>query len=106
MIGGMRFLLVLLFAFFATDAQADVTGKANVIDGDTIRIAGERIRLHGIDAPEMDQVCHTTRGRPYECGVVAKKALSDLLRGRTVKGERWFCSEAEARAAGWRRSKR
>ena len=22
------------------------------------------------------------------------------------KGERWFCSEAEARAAGWRRSKR
>lgn len=24
----------------------------------------------------------------------------------TSKGERWFCSEAEARAAGWRRSKR
>ncbi|MFK0691374.1 thermonuclease family protein [Mesorhizobium sp. IMUNJ 23033] len=23
-----------------------------------------------------------------------------------AKGERWFCSEAEARAAGWRRSKR
>ena len=24
---------------------------------------------------------------------------------RTDHGERWFCSEAEARAAGWRRSK-
>ena len=24
----------------------------------------------------------------------------------TSKGERWFCSEPEARAAGWRRSKR
>ena len=24
----------------------------------------------------------------------------------TSKGERWFCSEAEARAAGWRRSRR
>ncbi len=23
-----------------------------------------------------------------------------------AKGERWFCSEAEARAAGWRRSRR
>jgi len=25
---------------------------------------------------------------------------------RTGQGERWFCSEAEARAAGWRRAKR
>ena len=24
----------------------------------------------------------------------------------TAKGERWFCTEAEARAAGWRRAKR
>ena len=24
----------------------------------------------------------------------------------TSKGERWFCSESEARAAGWRRAKR
>lgn len=85
MIGGMRFLLALFLAFIVTDAQADVTGKAHVVDGDTIRIAGERIRLHGIDAPEMDQRCHTIRGKPYKCGVVARKALSDLLIGRTVK---------------------
>ncbi len=30
--------------------MADVTGPARVIDGDTIEVAGERIRLHGIDA--------------------------------------------------------
>ena len=24
----------------------------------------------------------------------------------TAKGERWFCTDTEARAAGWRRSKR
>ena len=24
----------------------------------------------------------------------------------TAKGERWFCTEAEARVAGWRRAKR
>ena len=24
----------------------------------------------------------------------------------TAKGERWFCSEAQSRAAGWRRAKR
>ena len=35
-------------------ALGEITGPARVIDGDTIEVAGERIRLHGIDAPEMD----------------------------------------------------
>ena len=30
----------------------------------------------------------------------------DRTRIDTSKGERWFCSEAEARVAGWRRAKR
>ena len=38
-------------------ALGEITGPARVIDGDTIEVAGERIRLHGIDAPEMDQTC-------------------------------------------------
>ena len=35
-------------------ALGEITGPARVIDGDTIEVAGEHIRLHGIDAPEMD----------------------------------------------------
>ena len=35
-------------------ALADITGTARVIDGDTIEIAGQRIRLHDIAAPESD----------------------------------------------------
>jgi endonuclease YncB( thermonuclease family) len=36
---------------------ADITGPARIIDGDTIDIAGQGIRLHGIDAPERSQMC-------------------------------------------------
>ncbi len=46
--------LALLLTLLPTLAQADVTGPARVIDGDTIEVAGERVRLHGVAAPEMD----------------------------------------------------
>src|SRR5262245_12527542 len=34
-----------------------IAGRASVIDGDTLDLHGQRIRLHGIDAPEADQAC-------------------------------------------------
>ncbi len=34
-----------------------ITGPARVVDGDTLEVAGERIWLFAIDAPEKDQTC-------------------------------------------------
>ncbi len=58
----MRALIVIL-CLLATPALADVAGTASVIDGDTIEIHGQRIRLHGIDAPESRQLCRLN-GKP------------------------------------------
>ena len=51
-----RFVLVIVFSMLPIPALADVSGKARVVDGDTIHIGKTKIRLHGIDAPEMDEI--------------------------------------------------
>lgn len=50
-------------------------GPPRVIDGDTLVVANERIRLFGLDAPESKQSCQDSKGQPYDCGVVAAEAL-------------------------------
>ncbi len=56
----------------------DFYGKPRIIDGDTIELAGQRIRLHGIDAPEAKQIC-TREGQEYACGQEAIWALARIV---------------------------
>jgi endonuclease YncB( thermonuclease family) len=53
----------------------EVQGRAWVIDGDTLDIRGTRIRLAGIDAPEMDH--------PY--GKRAKWVLVNMCKGNDIR---------------------
>lgn len=61
-----------------------VVGVASVIDADTIEVHGERIRLHGIDAPESSQVCLDSAGVGFRCGQRAAMGLSDRIGRQTV----------------------
>lgn len=54
-----------------------LTGRAYVVDGDTLTILNTQVRLFGVDAPELDH--------PY--GKNAKGALLSLCKGHDVRAE-------------------
>ena len=83
-------LLAMLFlsSFISNQALArNIIGQASVVDGDTIEIHGERIRLWGIDAIEGAQLCWERSGAVRRCGRDFAIALSDRIGRHTISCE-------------------
>jgi endonuclease YncB( thermonuclease family) len=85
------FLVALLLPTLAC-AQT-LAGIARVVDGDTLAVQGQKVRLWGIDAPEKRQFCmrpewngHSGLLEPsaWPCGKEATSRLRVLLSGRPV----------------------
>lgn len=75
------------FTILAAAALALVQGQPHVIDGDTIRIGDTRIRLEGVDAPEMSQRCTKADGSGWPCGAAARAALIHKIGNQSVRCE-------------------
>ena len=62
---------------------AAVEGRAPLYAGATLEIAGVRVRIWGVDAPESAQTCQARDGR-HGCGQRAANGLDGLIAGRPV----------------------
>ncbi len=75
--------LAVLAVFLPRLAGAELSGPPVVVDGDSLEVAGQRIRLHGIDAPERRQTC-VADGSRWSCGERAAQALAAGISERTI----------------------
>ena len=81
---GMLVMSLLLISPIAQTYAADASHQklypiTKITDADSLRSGEIRIRLHGIDAPEMKQLCQDKEGRSYRCGLQARTYLVTLI---------------------------
>lgn len=79
--------LIAVVAFAAAKLERfsaeEITGQVRVVDGDSLAIGERRLRLKGIDAPELEQRCRRD-GLAYSCGLEAVSHLRGLIAGSQV----------------------
>ena len=71
-------LVAVLAARQTIDNSQTIVGPARVSDGDSLVIQNTRIRIEGIDAPELFQTCSRS-GEEWSCGRQARDRLATLV---------------------------
>jgi len=80
-----KFLITLSLVLYSSASFSEkiIEGKSIIIDGDTIHIGKNKIRLHGIDAPETNQKC-TLDEETWNCGIQSTLALKNFILDKEV----------------------
>ena len=89
-------IIILFLIFFSNTIAGEIYGVPKIIDGDTVHINNYKLRLEGIDAPEMRQQCKKeflkissiigfTLYKDYSCGKVSKEKLISKISGTEIK---------------------
>jgi len=81
MVAILVLLLMAAAVGYFVPAGPPMTGRATAVDGDTLRLDGERVRIVGIDAPELEQDCTDASGAQWSCGLAARARMVALLKG-------------------------
>ena len=83
-----KFLITFFLILYSSASFSEkiINGKAKIIDGDTIHIGNNKIRLYGIDAPEINQTC-TIEKIIWECGFESSQALESMILEKEVQCE-------------------
>jgi endonuclease YncB( thermonuclease family) len=71
----------------SSSGEPSLQGLAMVVDGDTIDVAGERVGIFGIDAPEQDQTCERGGGGTWRCGAEATRLMRRMAHYQIVECE-------------------
>lgn len=82
----MKYALVAAAILLAFPSYA--LAGVRVMDGDTLSLNGEVMRLHGIDAPEAAQICKGRNGKNWPCGTAATRYLRGLVKQDSVRCDR------------------
>ena len=92
-IKGFKWLLSLAvfiaIAFFIISLEKDefaqsISGAVSASDGDSLKMGNQRIRLLGIDAPELYQKCKFKNGKTWQCGRVSHQRILQLIKGNIL----------------------
>ena len=92
--------LILVFFVLSNSAYSEIkfissnVEKVIITDGDSLKIGKEKIRLSGIDAPEMKQICYDQNDSPYACGHLAKTYLEDIIKNQDY-AKKIYCYYSE-----------
>ncbi len=76
-------------AWFAKQGEIKLGGDYKIVDGDSLVINGQEIRLLGIDAPEYNQICTFEDGEEYHCGKQSRSFLVKLAQKGKLNCTGW-----------------